>query len=767
LPGANVPIKKILLFADHVLGGIVLQSRNLTKDFKVLRLLQIVIILAASGCVIKSKPAQTQTQEHQATGPINFIAIATDPSGNVLNGVEVYFHRERMPVAVSDALGRINFTVPRSVLIDRASRSTDPKQQVQTPEASFHLTFMSASMPGYGLISKDFSFNQEGNLDLGTVVLQELTDLKGVALELSESYQMSPAVAAEISLNSHKATTNEKGEFVLEGVPNGRLSLKIIDFQGTQHFAEATATKQQSNLQNPLVLFNESKVQGALFPFLTIGGVGTFTNTPLLMNFELKASRRALKMRFHHSREEILKGAFQPFLPFFSYTFPSAGVQQLYLQLADESEKELSEILSTRVSIGVPIGDQTIVIGDGSGVIPSKKTSLHFRIPAGTITMKVAEIEGDLAIGGSAQWRTPQELIDFVFTSVTTSGRVQVFVLFGLDNGKTETYSQNALFMPFPPANEPVFMINGGGTETTDRVVRLDIKIPPNALQMRVTSSVLQDGSGNSTSISGGGISGSIIIEDGAGGMEQRWLNVSPIHFKVFIIGGLKTVTVSFRDVDNIESPTYTRIIRVNPFPPQPFGFVIGDGSGISSLPDVNIALIPPYGAVSYRIWNGTASTGSQGMQGMEGMQGMQGMHSSPSEWSVIVPNFRYIIGGTGPQMLEVQYRNVDGVASPTFTNVVNLNLFPEPTLVGIISDGSATTTSQNIQIKFPAVPVAAVAVRISENLEGLSNLPALTLAGPVLFRLSDGLGVKIVHFQFVSVNGAASTVFSDSIELQ
>jgi hypothetical protein len=191
------------------------------------------------------------------------------------------------------------------------------------------------------------------------------------------------------------------------------------------------------------------------------------------------------------------------------------------------------------------------------------------------------------------------------------------------------------------------------------------------------------------------------------------------------------------------------RTVRIAPFVAQPIGFVVGDGSGFSSQLKLPITLIPPQGAVSYQIWDATLGI------------------APPNIWNVIVPSFDFVAALSGPRKIAVQYRTIDKIDSAAFTQVVDVNLFPSPTLQATINGGAATTTNKTVTITFPMVPPDAVSVHMSENLALLTSVPHVSMTPPVTFVLSDSIGVKTLYFSFTASNGTVSPAFSQTIELQ
>lgn len=671
----------------------------------------VVLAHALAACHL----ARNQSSITVAPDSIVLVGVAQNSQGNGLDGVEISpAFPGSQPLTVSDVDGRFSATIGSNVLSQlQAQPSALIKFETpigQNPHLLADIVVDSA---------------QRGNVDLGSVILRKPGTLKGTVSQFlaTQGPNSTKGLAgATVSFAHLQVPTDANGKFNLTNAPVGKFTLEVT-YSGLSTFKSEVTVEEglDTDMQNSIVLFPAGVVDGAVSLQGSYQQKGKFVEGhPYRRSFTIACSSDAEFVRFDADPAALIAdpatgSARAPWLKAqgsFDFDFLSNGDKTLYFQFSNHDHSIVSPMHSLVVPLDMFSSSTGFIINDGSGRVYSRRVTLSIDVPPVARLMRIALSEEKLKL---ALWMPVQSLFDFeIFPkdeenisisplfSPTIAGSREVFLQFsdGLSGStsvpsgaptssgsESSVFRANALVDLFPPMGQSAFSINYGAMDTTDRFVRVDINLPPNAYQMRLYDETIERSSG-----------------------QTDWVDAQPVFYYFFQSDGFKTLKLQFRDQGGANSAIYQRSIRVAPF----FGildpFVINNGAGYSLYRDVVLTLNPPPNAVAFRVSENESAFGSGNSNG-----GGNSGSSPAAVFRELVPQFPILTGGLGLRTFYLQYRDIDGNLSNVFSQSIYVTPFP-PGSGDFHINGGASFTMDNILVLDIVPPIAAREMAISDT---------------------------------------------------
>jgi hypothetical protein len=465
------------------------------------------------------------------------------------------------------------------------------------------------------------------------------------------------------------------------------------------------------------------------------------TKTPYTKAFSVRHSPNAVSFRYHHIREKLEQSEVQwkPISQKIEYDFGSNGGHTLYYQFSDQTNQTTSQLYSLQ-SIIDPLSDSSgFVVNDGIGVTNALDVTLKIDIPPTAFRMRVAETMADLKL---VEWNIPQPIFNYrlrAYPDVDIGSRT-IYIQFGDVGGILSPVYTSSITVDLWPAPVPaVFTINGGDADSKTRLVKLDIKVPTQAYEMQIFEESIDRSSGGQTTV----VIDSNITSSGTN-TRSLWLAAKPELYFKFSGAGMKTLYLQFRTRDMIVSPLYDQQIRIQPFPVASDGFVINNGSPISSSRHLELDLIPPHGSIQFKV-------SESGI----------GLNQSP--WLSIVPTYLFSVTSPGVKTLYLEYRNIDGDESAVFTQ----NIYVEPFLPGtnnfVINGGQPVTLSPKLHIELQPAMTATHFMIGEGRVPDLDNDEWLEIRPNFAFEVF-GTGSKLIYVRYRSDDGVVSAAIQQTI---
>lgn len=709
------------------------------------------------GAVALSVSACLKAGDHNtsASHP-SFLAISghvIDPSGQPARDVGVFIDDESEQSAQSDSEGAFE------VLLD-AEALTSTLIGFESTE-TFRLFFASKSDARLVGISAPIAVDARGVVIVDPVTLANGATISGQVLQLANLDDVRPkeASGARVQWGRWVTTTKRDGAFVLEGVTPGTLELSVSGSALRPSLKSLTlAAGETRTLEQPLILFPDAPLAGIVVPVDSVPS----PDQPLTRTFQVYAGQDVQLMRWSDDQSQFAdpKGG-APWLPVparFNYEFTKDGGQYLYYQFANADQSAVSAPYALLVTIDVFKDCKGFVVEDGGGYVTRPEVALQIDVPPVAFRMRIAESPEGLI---TAPWLVPQPAYIHAFRNVLPTDRHRVLYLQFADILGTLSPVYQATFELdlFPQASAPVFLINGGQPETTERLVRLDINVPPNAREMRVFEILPASSNNSMAALLGGGGGG------GASGRDTSnlWMEPTPVFFFMFTNPGLKTVYLQFRYAGDIVSPNYQQVVRVDPFPIYGTGFVINDGAPSSPSRYLQIKLIPPPGAIAFKVFEMGAGGGSNQFNATGG--GSVGSGPTTS-YVTLMPTFSWTTPEAGLRTIFVQYKSLDGDESQAFAQSIYVEPFPPESGAFTINGGAPVTTIPELLLTI-APPPTAKEMAICEEMSMMDqDTMWLEVSNHATVVVRD-TGPKTVYVRFRSIDNIVSghlqqTIFYD-----
>lgn len=681
--------------------------------------------IVLSGCSSKNKSAPLAA----APQGLTLSGHVVDGKGIPVSGVLVYIEDEAQPRITTNANGIYSIHVSEDDLL----RLDSTRRNAST---TFQLYFESFADTSLVAASAPIDLAERGHRELAATTLTAGATVSGKVLQLGGNHVAEPAAGAKVRMGRAVVEAQTDGSFTLKPVPVGltTVSADAARYASAEQNIEL-ATGGEYPLPRPLVLFPDGELTGYVTMLEPVDLTQLVASGhPFLRKFIVHASHASRFIRYSHTPESLAIEPWRPVSPTFDYDFPQDGGNLLFYQFADASQTAISGAYKLTVRLDQFGETKGIVIENGSGLVTRRNVLVHVDVPAAAYRMRLAETPEELYL---KPWRQPQQIVEYTFELrrnifdglLEPFGQRTLYCQFADAFGiESPAYQATVTIDLFPLASSEVFVINGGAPQTEDQLVRLDIRVPPNAYEMRIYQPDIIDQSG--------------------------WLAASPIAYFSFQIPGIKTLYVQFRSIDGILSPAYQQVIRVLPFQQIDTGFVINGGAPLAISRLLTIDLIPPYTAIAFRI--------------------IEQDQPVPGPWLSLVPRTLYRAMRSGEIVLQLQYLSHDFQESPFYSQSIVVDPFPPDSGDFIIDGGAIATNDPTLHLSI-AAPPNAVAMQAYEGISANDpnfDIFGFPVADPDWFAIaptleipvSPGTGVKLVSVRFRDVNGDESGLIQKAI---
>lgn len=222
-------------------------------------------------------------------------------------------------------------------------------------------------------------------------------------------------------------------------------------------------------------------------------------------------------------------------------------------------------------------------------------------------------------------------------------------------------------------------------------------------------------------------------------GVEWRPVVTTGKH--LFATEGAKTLYVQFADANGLASSPFGDDVLVDLFADDEGEVEIAGGAATSSSRTVALALDVPENA--------------------EQMQVSALADFAGASWRAATAAMNFTFPGQGPQTVFVRYRDADGFTSATFSDSVDVQLFPAGPNPIVVNAGATTASSRTLSVAL-TIPGNAAEMRLSHRPDFL-GASWQDVATPVSFQV-PGVGAADVYVQFRDADDFESAVHSDGI---
>lgn len=618
-------------------------------------------------------------------------------------------------------------------------------------------------------LSDGIEVGRRGELQLANITMQGTGSISGKVMVVSSGRRPEDGAGAVIRIARRTATADPTGQFVIDKLPAGLHTLRTsFNRYETDLRTINLGPGENRVLATEIVLFPENTIGGAVFlnEPQKMGDL-VASGHPFLRSFRAVGSTKARFIRYYHDDTALTSGGIAPWRPIpekFEHDFPADAGNTLYYQFADESKEKLSEIYRIQVIIDQFANSTGCRIEDGSGMVFQRQVLVHMDVPPSAFRMRLAESIEQLF---ERPWESAAPLTTHAFElrrnaeslQFEIEGFRQLFCQFRDANGLDGPVFQTSTIVNLFPIEGVPFTMDNDAPESIDRTVRLDIKVPPNAREMRIFENILQ-GAVSAFDISATGAAfGATSITNL---QDKLWMAAMPVYYKVFPVQGPKGLYLQFRTGEGAVSPIYKKTILILPFPGSADeGFVINDNEPVSPTRHLKITLVPPFNAYQWRIGR---QTDLNRQFEYELAEIIDEIENNP--WRTLVPNATYSVLTPGEKTIAVQYRDAELNQSGVYTRTVLVMPFPPEVGRVVINNGEAITPSRTVLLNITAPP-NAIAMAVRERIPGLNyNSPPIwqALSSPLAFTLSPNVGAKTVEVIFRNPSLDASATITASV---
>ena len=707
------------------------------------------VAIAASCQLARSKSSVSFAPDFlQITGR----ADASD--GLSLGAPEIFLGLRAQPVGVGESDGSFDIKVDSRTLMEWQAQNCG-QVRIQSP--------IGRSIAVSALVTADPA--ARGSLSIGSLKLKKPGSVKGTVGRYTQGSGNSTGKAlagASITLACSSVVTDGAGHFELKDVPAGTYKLKIhspglSDFQIDLLVEEGKSTE----LKNGVMLYPPGVIDGSAVVASSYSLSDLIAaGTPYRRTFGISYSVDVAYVRMDKDKSALMPdmqgNVRAPWIPIqgsLDYDFSENGDANLYYQFASSDKQTVSIIRNTVVALDLLSVSTGFVIGDGSGKVNSRYVTLKIDVPPIAKFMRIAQVEADLQ---KAEWHPVQPLLDYAIVPTSNdivnqsigsssflpsvSGPRQVFLQFsdGISKGDKVAASESKVFRSaavvdlFPASSTPVFTVNHGAATTNSNFVRIDIRVPANAWQMRI----FEDNQSTSTSAIFGSVVYSSTTQNGIG----DWMPANPLFFYAFKDSGLKGLNLQFRDIGGFNSPVYMQNMRVEPFPPGSDPFVINGGAPYTNYRDLLLSITPPTNSIVFRV--------SENLTDMSA--------SGRIAFLELVTQYPYMAQGTGLRTIYMQFADKDGNTSPAYSKSIYVSPFTPIAGDFHINRGAPASLVPRLLLDIippPAAREMAIADRpfAPQFSSGSSSgvTPQWRPVGTSAEYLSVGRGLKTIYLKF------------------
>lgn len=618
-------------------------------------------------------------------------------------------------------------------------------------------------------LSDGIEVARRGELQLANITLQGTGSISGKVMVVSSGRRPEDGVGATIRIGRRSVTADPTGSFVLDKLPAGLHTLRTsFNRYETDLRSVNLGPGENRALTTEIVLFPENTIGGAVFinePQRM--GELVATGHPFLRSFRAVGSTKARYIRYYHDETALTSGAIAPWRPIpekFEHDFLADGGNTLYYQFADDSKEDLSEIYRIQVVIDQFANSTGCRIEDGSGMVFQRQVLVHMDVPPSAFRMRLAESVEQLL---ERPWEDAAPLTTHSFELRRNAESLQfeieglrlLFCQFRDANGLDGPVFQTSAIVNLFPIEGVPFTMDNDAPESLDRTVRLDIKVPPNAREMRIFENILQ-GAVSAFDISATGAAfGATSITNL---QDKLWMAALPVYYKVFPVQGPKGLYLQFRTGEGAVSPIYKKTILILPFPGSADeGFVINNNEPTSPTRHLNITLVPPVNAYQWRIGRQPDLNRQFEYELAEIVDNIEN-----NSWRTLVPSATYSVLTPGEKVIAVQYRDAELNQSGIYTRTVLVMPFPPEVGRVVINNGEAITPSRTVLLNITPPP-NAVAMWVRERIPGFNyNSSPIwqALSSPLAFTLSPDVGAKTIEVVFRNPSLDASAAISATV---
>lgn len=764
-----------------------------------------IVIIAANILAINSCLAQRKSSMAAEAGSANLViqGLASSSSGQPIQGADVYLDN------IKDMVARTSGDGSFKIEID-AAKFANLQSSIPTSRSTLNIYI---KQPGSILLvgaSAPISIQQRGTFDAGTVTLHPASSIKGKVLLVAGNLTSSGA-GALVSVGREQTTANPDGSFILKELPAGALTLRAeIPKYQTANESITVTSGTDTVRDEPVVLFQGNGPSAILLvqPYVRDPAAKHNATT---RSFKVKASPSAKFIRYYHSLTEMERlptvttttnannnvtvqvnansmnnaelTQWREIPDIVNYSFPAEGPAALWYQAADEALDKKSDILQVAVNIDSCEG-VGIVMGDGSGVTRTRKTSVSLNgTPSNATRVRISE---DIAGITTRPWQSIAPSVEFILSAQSSSfgggseqssaqAIRQVFVQIGTTSGECPVMAGSIDLDPFP-AQDNMFVINGGNQITPSRIVQIDIpSLPQNAYEMRfaeLTPPVISSTSTNNNNA---------IIN------STPWMRALPTSSFMFQGTGTRMLSLQFRDIDGLVSSSYSATIDVVPSQLADFAISFSQISVLTPIipPPPSrylvLQLLPPQNALAFRYLE-IVSDGSNSNLGGTSTNGFSNGAASDASalmtqpWLNLIPLVPVYARGIGMRTFVMQYLTVDGITT-TLTRSIFIDQVPATIGDFVINNGEISTLFPTVQLNVipPVDGVAMSATNLTLQqttansstvfIQGTTtstttvttNDQWVAIAPSMSFKL-DGRGTQTVQIRFRDPNGNVAT---------
>jgi hypothetical protein len=745
---------------------------------KIVRILWFAVLTLAMVSCVKAHKSRL----HGLSENLSLVGAVQLPDGGAAAGVAVYIESDADAATTTDEAG--NFTIEL-----RREKLVLMRGDVFHDRDIFFLYFETSSPSVLKGISPQVAFNDGGTVNLGTIKLAAPVTIEGVVKKLPKGQSIQPGANASIKLGRQTLLAKEDGTFRVESVAsagNVPLMVSLKDF--IPHMSNIDAVKvSQSGMEEPIVLFPEQGVTGALLPVApdkyprTLAGDGH----PFLRKFIAKKSLEAKWLRFHHdpevinalnersqqeldkaasvdvdpknptadleapllsdeSKRNLTDGFWYPADKPFEYDFPTGNGQVLYYQFANEEKTDYSPIYQITVSIDIFYDTTGIVIANNNGLVTSALAQVKVDVPNAAVRMRLGEKIDDFE---KLPWQEVRETVPYPFQPYINEASQRTLFCQFIDafGNLSPVFSSTVSLDLFTSPGPVIEGISPQGVITTP-YIQVTTHRPPNAVKMRMAD--------NFTKIE-----------------ESPWMEARDRTDFLFTpradeltrllsVSGIRQFRIQYMDSDGFISKVYTTTAQVEMYPVTQVPFMINGGSPVAYSLQALLEINVPPNAYEMRVVepDNVSSAGYSNVGGLMG-GGYSGSMSSTrnSIWTRVTPAYPYLFQSDGMKEVYLQFRDINGFVSSMYKQSIVVAPLVSPGVIDnlmILNAPLGIVRDPELHLSFSAPP-GAVSVVFSQAQRGQQQSPNAprtfsSLQNQIVFPLTGQPGETVIYMQFL-----------------
>ena len=360
------------------------------------------------------------------------------------------------------------------------------------------------------------------------------------------------------------------------------------------------------------------------------------------------------------------------------------------------------------------------------------------------------KFEGEPA--AATGWIPVQEIMDHDFPG---NGGATLFVQFADANkSRFSEIHQLTVTVDLFAASRGI-TINDGSGVTRSRVITVNVDVPAAATRMKIADT-----------------------EDRLDNAE--WQNARPaVNFVLplrpdttngqILANGLREVYLQFSDALGRASQVYSSTVYLEVFPRGNDAFRINDGAPTSIFHTVRLSINVPATAHKLRVFELAPSSGRSGGGGFGG-GGSSGSGSSINTisrdtsdlWFDPRPELFYNFSSTGPKILYLQFKDIDNAVSPTYQQLIRLDVDQASPIGFDILDGPVALSRQlSLDLRFPP---HVKEYRVFEDSEQSTSWRAIERFASYI---TDGFGARTISVQYRTVDGETLAVITRDVYVE